>query len=60
MEYTLTLWRLADETAVVASRTTLNCSRADALEALEAVREGLPPGYGAGLTDAQGRNVDAK
>ena len=31
--------------------------KADLLEALAAVRSGLPPGFGASLTDARGYNV---
>lgn len=55
--YTLTVWRFVGETAIPQSTVNLRIPRGDAIEALKIMRQGLPDGFGAGLTDAKGRNI---
>ncbi len=55
--FTITVYRLVGERAITHRKVELTCSPADSFAALQGVREGLPPGFGAGLTDARGYNV---
>ena len=56
--YTIEIMRFGEQ-PVTHSRTELTCPPADAYRALQAVRAGLPPNFGASLTDRFGYNVRA-
>jgi hypothetical protein len=55
--YTLTVWDLSREYARTIKRIELRVPKADALEVLAAMRDGLPSNCGASLKDLAGRNV---
>lgn len=57
MTYILTVYDLKTQQARVMSRTELDLPKEAALQALAAVREGLPPHCGATLADKRGYNV---
>ena len=55
--FTLTIYKLGGEKATTHSKTSLTCSVKDALNALTAMRDGLPKNFGASLVDARGYNI---
>jgi len=57
--FTLTIMRFVGDQPVTHSQTELICPPADAYIALKAIRDGLPPNFGASLTDRFGYNVRA-
>ena len=56
---TLTIYRFVGDRAFVHHETHFPAvtSKEDMLDALKAVRTGLPPGFGASLTDARGCDI---
>lgn len=57
MAYILTVYRFVGDKTYLHSRTELTVPKAAALETLAATREGLPPNFGATLTDKRGYNI---